>query len=728
MRFLTTVFAIAVITSIGLGSARADEEATETKRIREDLIALRNHLEAPGRTVAEAATNLGTPEAAVGFVRDRVAYVPYAGSWQDADTVLRLRAANALDRAVLLEALLKAMGKETRLIGTAWPADAKPAQATARPIAPTLVRALGAHKGGKPVSGTSHATLRAEVTRAHEMLEQVLEQAGQLERTAGATTGASNTRTPVHWTWVQIKDAQGAWQDLDPTLPKRPRPTTNRYLLTPAPAQALVAVLSGKKQLVAWKGSAAALFQSGAQIMFLPQESKHVGGENPEAVKTWMPQLKVAGTTLTNGTFNPSEKKPTKPVGFGGFGGLGGGAKPAAAGAETIRVEVTLLDRMRSTAWHKTLGRDIIRFGKGFDPQQLIAVHRVSAGVGIVPYEVALARQIDEMLDMHDLRGAAMPESPRALRGPSARSAAVMNALSLYQRALTEREIPLGWNGPGVVFESAMLATKGEGIEAVTRIDVWHGAFAPTTEATASDRMAWGLATLATEGMLMRGPSVNAHLMAHADALTVLSTASDKARIAGNEVASAVLATGGVVIVNAKAPGMTWSITPTGDVLGTIASHGQTAKGAETTSEKAGRGFAALGGAAMGGLGAPSGMLVGGIAAYLNELAKAYGGATRVLDALSKTMETGDQKYILEAIGQYRASFPRDMWRALGEGAARGWAESVAGAAAGHVLPSVGSAFGDRVRDAAVAGGLAYPQDLPVVSDTVRGAFEMLMR
>ena len=82
---------------------------------------------------------------------------------------------------------------------------------------------------------------------------------------------------------------------------------------------------------------------------------------------------------------------------------------------------------------------------------------------------------------------------------------------------------------------------------------------------------------------------------------------------------------------------------------------------------------AIVGGGMVGATGSPAGMLVGGIAAYLNELRKVWGDVTSVLDAVGKTIETGDQRYVLEAIGAandvvLKACLDLDMaYRPVGE-------------------------------------------------------------
>ena len=66
--------------------------------------------------VADLAATLGAdPEAAFALVRDRIGFDAYAGSLRGAEGTLTRRAGNAVDRALLLQALLAATGTPARL-------------------------------------------------------------------------------------------------------------------------------------------------------------------------------------------------------------------------------------------------------------------------------------------------------------------------------------------------------------------------------------------------------------------------------------------------------------------------------------------------------------------------------------------------------------------------------------------------------------------------------------
>ena len=734
MRHTTIILSLlaSLLLTLGARTAEAADETPAQKRIADTLLRLRGDLEAPGRTVAEVARHLGTPARALAFVRDEVAFVPYRGSWHDADTTLRLRAANATDKAVLLRALLQAMQQETRLVRAPWPAGAQAATAAPRFTSENAILVeLNRQIAGTPEqerAAGDRAQLKAEVSKTRAVIEAQLEKHGLLSRLEGVSEDAASLPGPLSWAWVQRRLPDGTYEDLDPTLPGRARPSVGATPFSPQPASATVRVLAGDKAIVTWTGRAATLFGHDAQVLFVPDSKDPKAAERPEKVHMWRPQLRIGSVAVNGDVFSTRAVKAAPAPSLNPFARRG---KKAAVVPAPIRLEVRFEDADPATTYGATFGREIMRFDEGFDPQQLVSMYRVGAGVGVVPFQVSVIRQIDELLDLRDLRRGVDLNSygkSRAERGLSARTARVLNTLAVVLPGLLSKQIDVVWQGPAVVAESVSLATAGDKLEARTRIDVWHQAFGPAANTPRSLRMEWGIATLALEGHLVRGASVNELLTANPTKLEIVDARRNRKAVPGDEIASTTLAEGGLVLRGAHAPGMTWSIRPNGDLLGTLHTAGTTAKGGESRSQTAGRGFAALGGAALGSLGSPAGMLVGGIAGYLNELSKAYGGATRVLDALGDTIATGDDRYILEAIGKYRSDFARQMTQALAEGLVRGYLESAATAGLSHVVPGTGSLMGDRLVDGAIAGALAYPKDLPDISDAIHGAANILMR
>lgn len=66
--------------------------------------------------VPALARRLGTPAAALQFVREQIGFEPYAGVLRGPAGALAARAANSCDRALLLQALLQAMGRGCRIV------------------------------------------------------------------------------------------------------------------------------------------------------------------------------------------------------------------------------------------------------------------------------------------------------------------------------------------------------------------------------------------------------------------------------------------------------------------------------------------------------------------------------------------------------------------------------------------------------------------------------------
>jgi hypothetical protein len=725
MRPAFALFATALLFAAGGPAASAGPDPSA---VRAQLALLRDGFEAPGRTVEEVAHVLKTPQRALAFVREEVAWFPYRGSWHDAQATLRLRVANAVDKAVLLAALLRALGQETRLVSAPWPQDAKPHQ-TAPHRRPTsqidgLRTLLGTPAAPPPADDLGR--LREEVGASLATLRAALVKADLGARLEGTPSALAAAGASPRWVWVQARAGSGTWRNLDPTFPGHPRPAAGVQPFAARPAQVSLRVLRGKSELLAWKANAAELLAHDACLLLVPAGGQPGAAGTPEKVASWRPLLQVGATRVSGKAFSPKGKATAPPApSFNPFGG--GRPKPAASGGPLL-LELAF-EAPGAGTWK--LGREWMRFDKGFDPQQLVALTHVGASVGLVPFEVTAARQVDELLDLDDLRhgkDVSDKATRRSRRGPSARTARVVDALSVLQPALLADGPALAWTGPTVAVESVSLASQGaeKPLSAVARLDLWHQALQPAAGSTRLQRAAWGLATLAVEGWLMRAPSVNARLGAEPAALRVLRGTGDLEAVKGDPMAAEALGRDGVVLVSPRAPGLAWSLGPDGTLRGTLRTRGSVAKGGESRSQVAGRGFGALGGAALGALGAPSGMLVGAIAAYLGELAKAYGGAANVLDALGRTEETGDPKHVLEAIGQYRGDIADRLTHALAAGALRGWAESLLGAGLGASLPAAGSALGGRLRDGALAGALAYPKDLPVVSGLVAASIDAL--
>ena len=93
----------------------APETLPGLAEVRDDAAAHAMELPAADWDVDALASALSfDPEQAYEFVRDRIGFDPYEGVLRGAEGTLAARAGNALDRALLLAALLDAMGVEHR--------------------------------------------------------------------------------------------------------------------------------------------------------------------------------------------------------------------------------------------------------------------------------------------------------------------------------------------------------------------------------------------------------------------------------------------------------------------------------------------------------------------------------------------------------------------------------------------------------------------------------------
>lgn len=716
----------------------AAKETPSAEQVLALLKALRTELEHPGLTVADAAAHLRTPEAAIAFVQDEITYMPYGGSWHGADGTLRTRVANSVDKATLLHALLRAMDVEAGLVRADFPADAAPHHAKGRSERPAALRELQTLLGVKARQADTAAsrrlleTLTKEVAGSLRVLRTTLAGLGEAARLEGASAGTEAADAPTDRVWVRAKLDGTTWTDIDPVFPDLPRPA-DAVPFEPTPVRTTIRLLADDTPLLAWTDDAAALFGHDVELQLLPGSGKVKDAETPEAVKTWVALLRIGTTSVLGKAFAPGgETIAPTPATRGLFGSKPG--KPGQIGAKSLRLEVRFEDPRRGAAGERTYGRTVQRFDAGFDPQQLVAHYRMTLGVADVPLHIETARLIDEMLDTRRLvvpleKGEKLPTSAESARGLSSRSARVLNTLFFLQPALVAKGLTLEWTGPAVVVESVSLRQVGETLKSVARIDIWHQAFAPKAGSTRAQRAEWGLATLAVEGHLLDTTSVSGQLLsAHGPVVRI----DDEARLAGDEIAQAVKQAGGVVLSSTTTGDVTWSLHPSGELLGTLRTRGTAAKGGERMNDAVAAGVGGVAGGMAGAVGHPAGMLVGGIAAYLNELRKVWGDVTSVLDAVGKTIETGDQRYVLEAIGAYDSDIARRLGRAFAEGAVRGYAESVIGAGARPLLGGSGNPYGptvgDRIIDGALAGGLAAPKDLPVVSDVVSAAGDVVFQ
>jgi transglutaminase-like putative cysteine protease len=215
--------------------------------------AARAELARPGTDPSDidaAAAALGrNAENIFAFLRDRVTLEPYSGMLRGARGTLAAGAGNALDRALLAQALLKASGTDSRLVtgmlaveqadtllGRYMAADTvSPALASAvyQPddaSVKTAVEDLSLKTGleadridkvlRRATARTQAFWRAADEQRATQLgwLSDQIRQIGMPAATDGAAlTAKLRERLKDHY-WVQTREADGTWRDFDPSF------------------------------------------------------------------------------------------------------------------------------------------------------------------------------------------------------------------------------------------------------------------------------------------------------------------------------------------------------------------------------------------------------------------------------------------------------------------------------------------------------------------------------
>ena len=163
--------------------------------------------------VGALAASLGNdPAAAFAFVRDAIAFDPYAGVLRGAEGTLAARAGNAWDRALLLRALLDKSGSKTRLAFATL--DGQTATGLIKRAFQRPVRSLSA----PAQAGLLSHVVSGVAARARRDAAALRLALGSRINELGVEDAELLRQQVAQHAWVQMLKGD-AWIDLDPTLP-----------------------------------------------------------------------------------------------------------------------------------------------------------------------------------------------------------------------------------------------------------------------------------------------------------------------------------------------------------------------------------------------------------------------------------------------------------------------------------------------------------------------------
>ncbi len=303
------------------------------------------------------AESLGSdPATAYQFVRDHIAFDPYAGVLRGADGALAARAANSWDRALLLRALLEHHGHVTRLAFGELDDDTIDGL-----LAVATQDAVSALDSPDVITRASTFDLQLLADRAkrdYALLMDALSAAGELDALGrGDDPGSSRADAVVpdlraairSHAWVQLGQADGTWLDLDASLPDAGWGVTLAQAATTSTdvpgemrhavvVRVLVETLDAGdlEEAVYLEVPLTSVEAAGTEmwLLFQPEQSSgDVGLLGSVGGKGWQPILLVNEEALGGLAF------PLRSSGGGGFGGMFGGG----GGPQVTRVTLELL-------------------------------------------------------------------------------------------------------------------------------------------------------------------------------------------------------------------------------------------------------------------------------------------------------------------------------------------------------------------------------------------------
>ena len=376
------------------GLQRLEQQLEVVRELREQMP--RDRFD-PAAIVAEVGTD---PAALFDWVASETDFVPYQGALRGAVGVLMDRRGNSLDRALLLDTLLKSAGHSTRMVRATL--DESSAEG--------LLASIESRESPLPVDQPADEQLASYSSRlgiaAAELRDATLAAAAEQQRLADLAAERTRSQSDLllnmvgtdgaeelaeyrsrqsasirdHW-WVQV-ESDGNWLDLDPTLPEA-RPGT---VVTSAQQGLVLSDLSqlgGQwlQQIVVrvivevWEDGTlreevpvevtVTPAEHPGQLMLFrqlpsewPEDFDLFAAANPlEALRTtllsqesWTPAFAIGGEQISDRSFTldgvldaaetNSNAAAVGGLGTGG-GGMFGGFGGAAAGAEPTSAQVT---------------------------------------------------------------------------------------------------------------------------------------------------------------------------------------------------------------------------------------------------------------------------------------------------------------------------------------------------------------------------------------------------
>lgn len=366
--------------------------------------------------VAAVAKTVGSEiDKTFAFVRDNLAFDPYAGSLRGATGALMVRAGNSVDRSLLLAAMLEANGYKVRLAqGTLEASLVEKLLARSReppiPAAePTmdlvgLVRASGLTEANvrSLMDSTDAASRKARdavdgrVTRQVDSILQQLKNAGI--RISPATAPGSELLS--RHVWVQVFSG-GTWQDLDASFrDARPGQAFSRPEGAPIQMASLppdwyhtlrVRVLvnrpgsSAPESALDHELKVASMILKPIALAFAPQ-----GNDDPYQAGAYQPVLMTGADPVLGSVIELGLPKLGANPGESFFGALGGEDFGGENAILSVGLELTLKGPESAP---KLITRQIVEPPSTQDValrgaeirDQIVSLYHIAAGVGPVP-------------------------------------------------------------------------------------------------------------------------------------------------------------------------------------------------------------------------------------------------------------------------------------------------------------------------------------------------------